>query len=317
MKNIKNLIFSLLAQYSKENKEQEPKPSKNIALVLSGGGARGYAHIGAIEVLLEKGYNITSISGTSMGALVGGIYAAGKIDELKDLVKTININKAFQIFDISLGTDHLATGKKIVKLIDELIGEDVKIENLKIPFCCCASDLVTGNEAVFRSGPLNTAIRASISIPCIFEPVYDGTHIYVDGSVHNTIPLDRVKRHDGDILVAVNVNAPDKSPNTSYLKKYTDSNNNKNSSFISKFLLKKSDFAVNYMNMLERVTTLFFQNNSQLALRLTPPDICAEIPMNAYNILEFNKAEEIIALGRESMKRALREYENKTIRNRQ
>lgn len=145
--------------------------SRDIALVLGGGGARGYAHIGAIEVLMEHGYNITSVAGTSMGALVGGLFAAGKMDEMKAMALSVTKRKALSLVDVSLGLDHIATADNLSRLLDEMTG-GVNIEDLGIPFCCSASDLVSGHEHVFRSGPLSKAIRASISIPGIFSPVH-------------------------------------------------------------------------------------------------------------------------------------------------
>ena len=160
---------------------------KDVALVLGGGGARGIAHIGAIEVLEERGYHITSVAGTSMGALVGGLYAAGQLDELKCRILNLDRKQMVSIMDVSLGLDHIASGRHLMRLINSLIG-DVMMEDLPIPFCCCATDVVGGREHVFRSGRLSTAIRSSISIPCVFKPVSKDGHIYVDGSVHNTLP---------------------------------------------------------------------------------------------------------------------------------
>lgn len=294
----------------RRNKQEAPVATtsgKDIALVLGGGGARGYAHIGAIEVLLENGYNITSIAGTSMGALVGGLYASGKLKELKEISEGINRKKMFKIFNISLGKNHLTDGNNLMEIMDDVIG-DVEIEDMPIDFCCCATDIVTGKEKVFNNGPLKTAIRASISIPCLFKPVTDSYHIYIDGSIHNTLPLDRVKRHEGDILVAVNVSAPDSHPYTSYLE-HTDDKDDESVKSIWKKLFSHNELSMNYFNIMQRVVKISIQNNTQMAMRLTPPDICAEIPMDSFNILKFNKATEIIAMGREAMKQALQRYE--------
>lgn len=311
MISIANILHGLF----RRNKQEAPDTTqgKNIALVLGGGGARGYAHIGAIEVLLENGYNITSIAGTSMGALVGGLYAAGKIKELKETSEAINRKKMFKIFNLSLGKNHLTNGNNLMEIIDDIIG-DVEIENLPIDFCCCATDIVTGKEKVFRDGSLKTAIRASISIPCVFKPVTDSYHIYIDGSIHNTLPLDRVKRHEGDILVAVNVSAPDSHPYTSYLEHTSDTDDDSIKSIWKKFF-NHNEVSANYFNIMQRVAKISIQNNTQMAMRLTPPDICAEIPMDSFNILEFNKATEIIAMGREAMKQALQRYNEQKVQN--
>lgn len=257
---------------------------RNVALVLGGGGARGFAHIGAIEVLLERGYNIASVAGTSMGALVGGLYAAGKLDKMKRIVLGLNRKKIISLIGISPGLDHIASGDKLKEILDRISG-GVRIEQLPIDFCCSASDVATGEERVFTSGPLSEAIRASVSIPCFFAPVREGEHIYVDGSVHNTLPLDRVVRHKGDILVAVNVSAHD--THTSHAPE-------------------------NYVNMLLRVAQVSIQNNTRIAMKLTPPDICADIPMDSFGLLEFERAREIISLGRKTMTEQLDLWENES-----
>ncbi len=281
-----------------------PRHRRNVALVLSGGGARGLAHIGAIESLEAHGYHITSVAGTSIGALVGGVYAAGRLAELKASVTGLNRKRMLQLMDISPGLDHIATGRHLMELLDPMIGSQT-IETLPIPYCCVASDVVSGHEHVFTSGSLKRAIRASISIPGVFKPVYDGHHLYVDGSVHNALPLDHVHRTKGDLLVAMNVSAPDPDPFTAYLKKYGEPKNETDRSLWQRIPFLKTEFSANYMNMMLRVAKLAIQNNTQMALRLTPPDVCAEVPMGEYSLFDFDKAEEIIALGRERMDAAL------------
>ena len=280
---------------------------QQVALALSGGGARGFAHIGAIEVLLERGYNITSIAGTSMGALVGGLYAAGRFPELKSLVMGLDKKQVLQIMDISLGLDHIASGQKLMSILDDLIDNE-RIEELPVKFCCSASDVVSGQEVVFRDGSLKQAIRASISIPCFFKPVSSDGHIYVDGSVHNTLPLDRVERKKGDLLVAVNASAPDDEPYHTYLKR-AEPRTEAEKSIRQRLPFLKIEFSENYLNMALRVARLSVQNNTLMALRLTPPDIYAALPMNRFSIFDFDKAEEIIGYGRDEMNRRLDDYE--------
>lgn len=131
------------------NKFLPCRQSRDIALVLGGGGARGFAHIGVIEVLQERGYNITSVAGTSMGALVGGLFAAGKLDELKSTVLSADRRQILSLLDVSLGLDHIATADNLSQLFDRMT-QGVRIEDLPLPFCCVASDLVSGREHVFR-----------------------------------------------------------------------------------------------------------------------------------------------------------------------
>lgn len=281
--------------------------SRDIALVLGGGGARGYAHIGAIEVLIEQGYNITSVAGTSMGALVGGLFAAGKMDEMKAMALSVTKRKALSLVDVSLGLDHIATADNLSRLLDEMTG-GVNIEDLGIPFCCSASDLVSGHEHVFRSGPLSKAIRASISIPGIFSPVHYGEEVLVDGSVNNTLPLNQVDRHKGDHLVAVNASAPDSGAKCGYKSTVPKSQNP-----IAKWIrerVPKLNFqpSENYLKMAIRVSQISIENNTRMAIALTPPDICVDIPTDAFGILDFERAHEIIDYGRNAMNEALSTY---------
>ena len=179
--------------------------NKNVALVLSSGGPRGFAYIGAIEALEEHGYTITSIAGTSIGSLVGGIYAAGKLAEFKEWLYSLNAWEVFSLMDLSIGKNHFVKGEKVIDAIMEIV-PNVKIEDMNIPYCAVATDLYTGREVVFDYGPLFRAIRASISIPSLFRPVKYGLTTLIDGAISNCLPLNRVKRTEGDLLVAFDVN---------------------------------------------------------------------------------------------------------------
>ena len=181
------------------------KNKKNVALVLSSGGPRGFAYIGAIEALEEHGYTITSIAGTSIGSLVGGIYAAGKLVEFKEWLYSLDAWEVFSLMDLSIGKNHFVKGEKVIDAIMEIV-PNVKIEDMNIPYCAVATDLYTGREVVFDYGPLFRAIRASISIPSLFRPVKYGLTTLIDGAISNCLPLNRVKRTEGDLLVAFDVN---------------------------------------------------------------------------------------------------------------
>ena len=184
------------------------KNKKNVALVLSSGGPRGFAYIGAIEALEEHGYTITSIAGTSIGSLVGGIYAAGKLTEFKEWLYSLNAWEVFSLMDLSIGKNHFVKGERIIEAIMEIV-PNVNIEDLPIPYRAVATDLYTGREVVFDHGPLFRAIRASISIPSLFRPVKYGLTTLIDGAIVNCLPLNRVERTEGDLLVAFDVNDVD------------------------------------------------------------------------------------------------------------
>lgn len=182
--------------------------TKDVALVLSSGGPRGWAYIGAIEELEARGYRITSVAGTSIGSLIGGIYAAGKLHEIKDWLYSLDAWKVFSLMDISISRNHLVKGDKVIGAIKEVVPE-INIEELEIPFRAVAADLYTGEEVVFDRGPLFEAIRASISIPSLFRPVKYGFRTLVDGGIVNTMPISRAVRSGNDILVAFDVNDVD------------------------------------------------------------------------------------------------------------
>lgn len=190
---------------------------KKVSLVLSSGGPRGFAYIGAIEELLRRGYVISSVTGTSAGALVGGIYAAGGLDAFKKWITGLTPAQVMVLMDPAFSRAALVKGERLMQEIRKRVPE-VNIENLSIPFTAVATDLYTGEEVLFREGPLFDAVRASISIPSMFMPVHMGTHTLVDGGICNTFPLNRAVRTEGDILVGFNVNEIDAAGIRSYLQ---------------------------------------------------------------------------------------------------
>ncbi len=189
---------------------------KNVALALASGGPRGFAYIGAIEMLQERGYRITSVAGTSAGALVGGIFAAGGMEPFKEWLFGLDTMKVMTLIDFTVSRNYLVKGDKVMDAIRKRVPE-VNIEDLSIPFSAVATDLHTGEEVVFREGPLFEAIRASISIPSMFRPVRWKGRTLVDGGMVNTFPLNRVERTPGDILVGFNVNQIDAAEIRNYL----------------------------------------------------------------------------------------------------
>ena len=181
---------------------------KKVALVLSSGGPRGFAYIGAIEELEARGYRITSVAGTSIGSLIGGMYAAGKLEEIKDWLFSLDAWKVFALMDLSISMNHLVKGDKVIEAMKTIV-PDINIEDLEIPYKAVATDFYTGEEVIFDRGHMFQAIRASISIPSLFRPVKIGTRTLIDGGIVNTLPLDIVDRTEDDILVGIDVNDVD------------------------------------------------------------------------------------------------------------
>ena len=296
--------------------EATKEQGNRIALVLADGGAKGYAHIGAIKALEEQGLEIHSIAGTSMGALVGGLYAAGKLDEGYKYLKSINKRKLFSLSDIRhMGLDGLMGGEDVYEVLKDIIG-DVRIEDLKVKYCAIATDIDTGEEKVFRKGRLIDAIRASISIPGVFRPYNIKNHRYVDGAMTNGLPINRVNREEGDRVVAINLDTYESSVTNSFtqLVKHGGGGLLPSIDVLRKsrhfgFLARAYDVMTGE-NVFNIITNSFFisiNQNKRLMAELTKPDIYINIDLKGYDTHNFNSAEAICNLGYEQVKQKLNE----------
>lgn len=179
--------------------------NKKVALVLGSGGARGYAHIGVIEALEARGYEIGCIAGCSMGAVVGGIYAAGKLDEYREWTESLDYLDVLRLLDVSFRLGAIR-GEKVFGKIHEIVGE-IDIEQLAIPYTAVATDLTNQQEIWFQEGCLHKAMRASAAIPSLFTPVTQGSRMLVDGGLLNPLPIVPVVSSHCDLIVAVNLNS--------------------------------------------------------------------------------------------------------------
>lgn len=178
---------------------------KRVALVLGAGGARGYAHIGVIEELEARGYRIGCIAGCSMGAVIGGIHAAGKLDEYRQWIEGLDYLGLLRLMDVSFSMG-VIRGDKVFARIREIVGE-LNIEDLPIPYTAVATDLTTHQEIWFQEGCLHQAMRASAAIPSLFTPVAKGQHMLVDGGLLNPLPIVPVVSSHCDLIVAVDLGA--------------------------------------------------------------------------------------------------------------
>jgi NTE family protein len=181
---------------------------KTVALTLGSGGARGYAHIGAIEILCERGYEIVAISGCSMGALVGGVYATGKMNDYKDWVTGLGQFDLLKLLDLTFNSVGAIRGEKIFSVVREMIG-DTRIEDLPIAYTAVATDLLGHKEIWFQEGPLHQAIRASVAIPGLVTPLVLNGRVLVDGAVLNPLPIIPTISSHADLVVAVNLSGED------------------------------------------------------------------------------------------------------------
>lgn len=295
-------------------KRRKPK----IALVLGSGGARGLAHIGVIEELLSRGYDITSVAGTSMGALVGGIYAAGKLPDFKKWVLGIDKFRMFQLLDFSFRLDGMVKGQRIISTLKEMV-PDLSIEALPIPFAAISTDMAAEREVVFDRGSLFDAIRASISLPAFFRPVHKSDMVLMDGGILNPLPINRVSRRRGDKVFAVDVNVPDDEKPLPVRRK-VQAEDDDDSTFVEWLKRtfssdssddEKADSSLYspYGGSLLQASDMMIERISRLTVELYKPRLLIEVPAAAYGILEFYRAPEIMELGRAAAAQALDRYE--------
>ena len=178
---------------------------KRVALVLGSGGARGYAHIGVIEEIEKRGYEIACIAGCAMGAVVGGIFAAGKLQDYRNWIESLDYLDVLRLVDVSFRLGAIR-GEKVFGQIRKIVGE-INIEDLRIPYTAVATDLTNQQEIWFQEGCLHQAMRASAAIPSLFTPVMQGNRMLVDGGLLNPLPIVPVVSSHCDLIIAVNLNA--------------------------------------------------------------------------------------------------------------
>ena len=181
-----------------------PEGERRVALALGGGGARGYAHIGVIREFERRGWEITGIAGTSMGALVGGLYAADRLTAYTEWVQTLSQRDVLRLLDPTITGPGMVRAEKVLDKVTELVG-DISIEDLALPFTAVATDLTARKEVWFQRGRLDTAIRASIAIPGVMWPVVVGGRLLADGGLMNPIPVVATAAIPADLTVAVSL----------------------------------------------------------------------------------------------------------------
>lgn len=293
---------------------------KTVSLVLSSGGARGMAHIGAIEALEESGYEVVSIAGCSAGALIGGIYATGQLPKFKDWICNLDRIDVFSLMDFTFSSKGFIKGEKVFGELKKLIA-DCQIEELNIPFRCTAVEIPAGKEKIFKSGSLYEAIRASSSIPSVMTPARIGKHEYIDGGILNPIPFNLIKdKNRGDLLVAVDLNGPKEELMKVDKKEKTDSNlklpswlKDYQKKFANYFYSDEKSEKVKGMSSVELLNFSFdlLQDKlSDLVIEKHPVDIIVEISREQAGTLEFHRAEELIQVGRMKMEEAINKFEN-------
>lgn len=262
----------------------EERRRRSVGLVLGSGGARGLAHIGVIETLLELGYDIDYISGCSIGALVGGAYAAGELDAYREWAEELARKDIVGLLDFSFAWQGLFKGDKLIGVLREMIGSR-NIEDLPIGYTAVATDLYDQREVWLNHGPLFDAIRASIAIPSVLTPWEYQGRILVDGGLINPVPIAPALNHHTDIIVAVNLNASRARPRDGM----TTSGSGPGSIF--------DVMSTSFETMQATI--------ARLKLAAYSPDVVINIPRDSCLFYEFDRAKELIQIGRERARAVL------------
>lgn len=277
---------------------------KSISLVLGSGGARGLAHIGVINWLEKNNYTIKSISGSSIGALVGGIYAAGKLDEFEKWARAIQRLDIVSLLDISWQKSGLIKGEKLMENLVDLVGEQ-KIEDLPISFTAVAVDIKKEKELWIQSGSLFDAIRSSISIPLFFTPFHHSGMDLIDGGVLNPVPIAPTFSDNTDMTIAVNLEG-EVTDEEALAKQQSilPSNMKPLKEKISNLFRKLHDGSAKdqgaewgVVDVAHRAFEAMQSTIARQKLAAYPPDHTIEIPRNVCTFLEFDRAAELIELG--------------------
>ena len=270
--------------------------SSSVSLVLGSGGARGLAHIGIIKWLEEHDYIIESISGCSMGALIGGFYAAGKLDAYTQWLTQLDTLGMLKLLDFK-GRGGLVSGEILVARLKELVGDPL-IQDLDIKFTAVASDVKSEKEIWINQGSLLDAIRASISLPLFFTPCPLNGSLLIDGGVLNPVPIAPTFHDTTDLTIAVNLGG--KIDNNIHLVSDVEKTSamDKIQAYLRNITLPDAFSIENGMYKVADQSFDAMQGTiARMKLSAYPPDIEIEIPRNLCGTLEFNRAKEIIDYG--------------------
>lgn len=257
-----------------------------ISLVLSSGGARGIAHIGAIRALEENGFSARLIAGSSIGSLMGGLYAMDRLEIFATWLKTLKRRDVFSLMDFTWSANGVMKGEKIFNKIKTFI-PDIPIEQMEIPFIAVSTDILHQKEIVFKNGSFFDAVRASIAIPGVFTPVNYLDYTLVDGGLINPLPLNHIESTTKNLVVAINVNAPE------------------DESLAPPKLTNKLD---GYFTITQKAILTMLGTITQLSIQLHKPDIVVHIPRNVAGIWDYHKADYLIEVGYTKTLEALLAY---------
>ncbi|MGY1618739.1 patatin-like phospholipase family protein [Geodermatophilus sp. SYSU D00691] len=297
-----------------------------VAVALGGGGARGFAHIGVLQVLEDRGYDVVSVAGSSMGALVGGVYAAGTLDGFAAWVRSLTHRDVLRLYDLAPGAPGAIRAGRLFAKLGDFTG-DARIEDLPVAFTAVATDLRTGEERWFRDGPLDAALRASVALPGFMTPVVVDGRVLADGGLVNPLPIAPTLAARADLTVAVAVTGahrvPAEVPHAAPRRR-----NGSRRDVVRPWRTSPPDRAASEATgpvadaLPPGLRTLDVIELSLNALRTTvlrhtlaahPPDVLVSVPRSACRTLDFHKAGELIRLGSHLAAEALDRLEGRSV----
>lgn len=288
--------------------EQRPK----VGIALGTGAARGLAHIGVLKALQREGIPIDFISGTSMGALVGGCFAAGiPVEDLERLALEIDAKKVRSYFSPSFTRHGIAHGRTIEDILRDIIG-DITFDQLKIPLAVMCTDLITGDEVVLKSGSVIKALRASISLPVIFTPVKYNGSLLVDGGLVDPLPVSAVAQMGADIIIAVDVT---RNIEQSILMAAKPPRYDKVRSLFSRWKKgdpkEKPEWTPGMFQVMLQTIKVMEAKLTELQIAEEKVDILLKPSLNHILFLDFKKSNELISRGEEVVMKSLSEIRDK------
>ncbi len=290
--------------------------STTVTLVLSSGGARGYAHIGVIEALEKHGFSIASVTGCSMGSVVGGMYAAGGLQTFKDWACSLDRTDVFKLYDFAFSAQGIMRGERVFHEIEQRI-PDRNIEDLPIPFRAVATDINSQKELIFDRGSLYKALRASSAIPAVVKPAeYDDLEL-LDGGILNPLPISLAPRLPGDIVVAVDVNAniPYVKSKVTIKEKIEDHSISNHWSELVKKWFQKDPSANNqkkpgFFDLMMQSVDMMQDKITEYTIREHKPDILVRVSRSTCSSFDYHKAEKLIKAGHDACEKSLEIYLN-------
>lgn len=276
----------------------QPKPRKSgVSLALGGGAARGWAHIGVLRALDEAGVEIDMIAGTSIGALVGGCYLAGKLDELEDFARSLTKRRMFGLMDWSFGGNGLLGGMKLnAKMQQHMAG--ITFADLPKPFICVAAEIRTGHEIWLSSGSLIKAMRASYALPGVFEPVICNRRVLVDGALVNPVPVSVCRAHEQPLVVAVNLHY-DLFGRAAVIKHSADDVDEEIRELTIKRDAGERETRLGITGVMVEAFNIIQDRIARARMAGDPPDLALMPKLGHIGLADFHRADEAIRLGYE------------------